>query len=55
VPSPIGEGPDDWLNDSEEQMQAEDAAWEEVYNRHKDKFLTLRATARAEIDAGASL
>jgi hypothetical protein len=33
---------DEWLNDSEEQMQAEDAVWEAAYARHKDKFLTLR-------------
>jgi len=55
APSPISEDTDDWLNDSEEQMQAEDAEWEAVYNRHEDRFLMLRGTARAEIDAGASL
>jgi hypothetical protein len=46
---------DEWLNDGEEQMPAEDDVWEAAYARHKDKFLTLRAIARAEIDAGASL
>lgn len=33
---------------------AEDAVWEATYARHKDKFLTLRAAARAEIEAGAT-
>ncbi len=53
-PAPIAEDADEWLNDSEEQMQAEDAAREAAYARHKDEFLTLRETARAEIDAGAT-
>lgn len=50
-PSPIVEETDDWLNDSEELMQAEDAVWDAVYARHGDKFLTLREAARVEIDA----
>ena len=48
------EDTDNWLNDSEEQMQAEDAVWEATYTRHKDKFVTLREAARAEIEAGAT-
>ena len=54
VSSSIAEDADDWLNDSEEQIQAEDAVWEATYARHKDKFLTLREAARAEIEAGAT-
>jgi hypothetical protein len=53
-PAPIAEDADEWLNDSEEQMQAEDAVWEATYARHKDKFVTLREAARAEIEAGAT-
>jgi len=51
-PPPIVED-DDWLNDSEEQMQAEDALWEAAQIRHQAKFSALAATARAEIRAGA--
>ena len=43
---------DEWLNDSEEQMQAEDALWDSAYARHKDKFAALSEAARAEIAAG---
>ena len=42
---------DEWLNDTEEQMAAEDAAWEATYRHHQDEFLALRETAQAEIDA----
>jgi hypothetical protein len=52
--APIAKDTDEWLSDSEEQMQAEDAMWEAAYARHKDKFLTLREAARAEIEAGAT-
>jgi hypothetical protein len=41
----------EWLNDTEEQMAAEDAAWEATYRQHRDEFLALRETAQAEIDA----
>ena len=42
---------EDWLNDSEEQMQIEDALWAAVQARHHDKFTALAAAARGEIDA----
>jgi len=45
------ENADEWLNDTEEQMAAEDAAWETTYGRHQGEFLALRETAQAEIDA----
>ena len=45
------ENADEWLNDTEEQMAAEDAAWEATYRHHQDEFLALRETAQAEIDA----
>lgn len=44
----------DWLNDSEEQMQAEDALWDASRKRHRDRFSAVAAAARAEIDAGAT-
>lgn len=53
-PSPIAEETDDWLNDNEEQLQAEDAVWDGFYARHRDKFLALREEAHAEINAGAT-
>ncbi len=48
----LTEDDDDWLNDTEEQMQAEDALWDAAYVRQGDKFATLRDAARAEIKAG---
>ncbi len=45
---------DDWLNDSEEQLQAEDALWDVAYARHGDKFAALAQAARDEIAAGAT-
>ncbi len=51
---PVIEDDDDWLNDSEEQMQAEDALWDAAYSRHRDKFETLAETARAEIAADST-
>jgi len=53
-PSPITVEEDDWLDDSEEQMQAEDMLWEAAQVRHRDKFASLRAAARAEIEAGTT-
>lgn len=50
---PPGED-DEWLEDSEEQMQAEDALWETTYARHHDKFHVLAEEARAEITAGTT-
>ncbi len=52
--TPFADEGDDWLNDVEEQMQAEDALWDAVYARHRDKFTALAEAARAEIAAGAT-
>jgi len=43
-----------WLNDSEAEMQAEDARWEATYARHPDQFAALAAAARAEIARGTT-
>lgn len=51
-PPPIALDDEGWLDDSEEQMQAEDTLWEETYQRHQGRFSTLAADARAEIAAG---
>jgi len=54
-PTPLpDEDSDDWLNDGEEQMQAEDALWEATFTRHRDKFRALAEAARAEIAAGTT-
>lgn len=53
-PSPITSQEDQWLDDSEEQMQAEDALWEAAQIRHGDKFASLIAIARVEIAGGAT-
>lgn len=45
---------DDWLNDTEEQMQAEDALWEAAYTRHHHQFDALAEAALAEISAGTT-
>ena len=42
---------DDWLNDSEETMAAEDALWDAVAAQHADK----RAQAEAQIAAAPTL
>lgn len=52
--SPIGQSTDDWLQDSEDQMQAEDMVWDAFYARHGDRLLALREAARYEIDAGVT-
>ena len=46
---PGGQDGDDWLNDTEEQMRAEDALWDEAYARHHNEFAALAEAARAEI------
>ena len=55
---PAGTSPlrqdDDWLNDSEERMQAEDALWEATYARHQGTFHVLAEEAHAEIAAGST-
>jgi len=48
---PGGQDDDDWLNDTEEQMQAEDVLWDEAYARHHSEFAALTEAARAEIRA----
>ena len=45
---------DDWLNDTEEQMQAEDALWDATVARQAEKFAALRKAAYVEIKAGAT-
>jgi hypothetical protein len=53
-PSPTALAEENWLNDSEEQMQAEDALWAASQARHHDKFAALAAAARTEIEAGTT-
>jgi len=45
---------DNWLNDTEEQLQAEDALWEATYARHRDQFAALAEATQAEIAAGVT-
>lgn len=45
---------DDWLMDSEEQLQDEDAQWEATLERRKEEFAALEAEARAEIARGVT-
>ena len=45
---------DDWLNDTEEQMQAEEALWDAAYTRHHNQFDALAEAALAEISAGTT-
>ena len=50
----VADEDEDWLSDSEEQMQAEDALWEATQDCHRDKFEALVEAARAEIAADAT-
>jgi hypothetical protein len=43
---------DDWLNDSEAEMQAEDVRWQATYDQHRAEFLRLRERALHEIASG---
>lgn len=43
---------DDWLHDTEAQMQAEDEQWEATYDRHRAEFAQLCEQALREIAAG---
>jgi len=53
VASPPSPGDDDdWLNDPEEQLLAEDAQWAAFYEQRADQFLQLRERARREIASG---
>lgn len=45
---------DDWLTDSEEEMQAEDALWETAFDRRRDAFAALADAARVEIVVGTT-
>ncbi len=45
---------DDWLYDSEEELQAEDAQWETAYQLRRGEITALADAARAEILAGAT-
>lgn len=45
---------DDWLNDNEEQLAAEDALWDAARVRHQDKLSTLTKAARKEIEDGST-
>ncbi len=49
---PAPDNDDDWLNDSEEQLQAEDAQWAAFYEQRAAQFLQLRERAQREIAAG---
>lgn len=40
---------EDWLNDSEEEMQTEEALWETAFDRRRDTFAALADAARVEI------
>ena len=53
IASPMAPGSDDdWLNDSEEQLQAEDAQWAAFYEQRAAQFLQLRERARHETAFG---
>lgn len=41
-----------WLDDSEEEMQAEDVKWEGFYRQNRERFMALREAALDEISAG---
>ena len=42
----------DWLNDTAEQLQAEDKVWDAALQQQADQFEALAVAARAEIQAG---
>jgi len=49
TPQPLSAEEDDWLSDSEADMQAEDAQWRAIYDEHRPEFLRLREQAASEI------
>lgn len=53
-PPPIVDDEGDWLNDSEEEMQKEDKAWEEMRTHQREKFSLLTKNAQDEIAAGST-
>lgn len=52
TPQPLPVEEDDWLNDSEAEMQAEDAQWQTAYDQRRPEFLRLRERAIREIASG---
>jgi len=46
------EDDENWLNDSEEDMLAEDALWDEMLARNADMFDALAKSADIEIETG---
>ena len=53
-PTPSPNKEEDWLNDSDEQLQAEDARWEATYTRNREKFNVLADATHAEIANGTT-
>lgn len=53
-PPPIKSDDEDWLNDTEEQLQAEDTLWEAASARHREQFAAFAAAARTEIASGTA-
>jgi hypothetical protein len=49
---PLPAASDAWLNDSEAEMQAEDARWQAIYDQQRPEFLRLREQAIREIASG---
>lgn len=49
---PMSTQEDDWLNDSEAEMQAEDVQWQATYDEHRAGFLRLREQAVHEVASG---
>ncbi len=47
--------PDDDDNLSEAELEAEDRVWEEMMERHADKFAVLEAQAETDIVAGRTI
>lgn len=43
---------DDWLNDSEEEMLAEDALWDDIFARNVGMFNAFDKEAEIEIEMG---
>lgn len=46
------DGCDDWLNDSPEQIAQEDAEWDAVFARNRDKMREVAAAAIKEYEVG---
>ncbi len=50
----VASSDDDWLHDSDEQMEAEDVLWDAAFDQHRDHFTALADAARAEIKVGTT-